>query len=77
MNVMGPVPDSQGCRYILLIGDHFSKWYEAVEMPNQETKTVAETLVEKWITRFGCPVNHHCDKRKNFMSELFRELCGF
>ena len=75
LDVMGPLPDSKGCRYILLIGDHFSGWYEAVGMPNQEAQTVAGALVEKWITRFGCPVNLHSDKGTNFMSELFRELC--
>ena len=44
-------------------------------MPNQETKTVAEALIEKWITRFRCTLNFHSDKRTNFASELFRELC--
>ena len=73
MDVMGPLPDSQGSRYNLLIGHLFSKWYEAVGMPNQEAKTVAEALVEKWITRSGCHVNSH--KGTNFMSEVFRKLC--
>ena len=77
MDVMGPLPDSQGCRYILLIGDQFSRWYEAVGLPNQEAKTVTEALVEKWITRFVCPVNLHSDTGRNFMSELFRELVVF
>ena len=72
---MGPLPDSQGCRYILLIGDQISKWYVAVGMPNQEAETIPEALVEKWITRFGWPVNPHSDKGTNFMSELFRDLC--
>ena len=74
MDVMGPLPDSQGWRYILLFVDQISKWYEAVGLPNQEAKTVAEALVEKWITRFGCPVNLLSDKGTNFMSELFWEL---
>ena len=72
---MGPLPDSQGCRYILLIREEFSKWYEAVGKPNQEAKTVAGALVERWITRFGCPVNLYSNNGTNFMSEMFRELC--
>ena len=47
LDVIGPLSDSQGCRYILLIGDQFSKWYEAVGMSNQEAKTVAGALVNK------------------------------
>ena len=57
------------------MGDHSSKWYEAVRMPNQEAKTVAGALVETWISRFGCPVNLHSDKGTNFMSQLVRDLC--
>ena len=42
LDVMGPLPESNGQKYILLIGDQFSKWYEAVAMANQEAKTVAQ-----------------------------------
>ena len=36
LDVMGPLPESQGNKYILLIGDLFSKWYVALH--NQEAK---------------------------------------
>ena len=72
---MGPLPDSQGCRYILLIGDQLSKWYESEGMPSQEAKTVAEA--EKWVISFGWSVNFNSDKGTNFMSELIHELCRF
>ena len=75
LDVMGPLPESSGQKYILLIGDQFSKWYEAVAMANQEAKTVAQAFVDNSITKFGCPVNLHSDKGTNFMSELFTELC--
>ena len=73
---MGPLPESQGNKYILLIGDQFSKWYEALALPNQEAKTVAKAFVEHWIVRFGCPVNLHSDQGSNFMSKLFCRLCS-
>ena len=73
---MGPLPESQGNKYILLIGDQFSKWYEAVAMPNQKAKTVAKAFVEHWIVGFGCPVNLNSDQGSNFMSKLFRSLCS-
>ena len=38
---MGPFPEPQGNKYILLIGDQFSKLYETVVFPNQEAKTVS------------------------------------
>ena len=72
----GPLPESKEKKYILLIGDQFSKWYEAVALPNHEAKTVAKVFVEHWIVRFGCPVNLHSDQESNFMSKLFRRLCS-
>ena len=75
-NIMCPLPKSQGNKYILLIGDQFSKWHEAVALPNQEAKTVSRAFVEYWMVRFGCPVNLHSDQGSNFMSKLFRSLCS-
>ena len=74
LDVMGPLSESNGQKYILLIGYQFSKRYEAVAMANEEAKTVAQALVDNWITQFGCPVNLHSDKGTNFMSELFTKL---
>ena len=60
----------------MLIGDQFSKWYEAVALPNQEAKTVAKAFVEHWIVRLCCPVNLLSDQGSNFMSKLFCILCS-
>ena len=65
---MGPLPESQGNKYILLNADQFSKWYEAVALPIQEAKTVSRAFVEHWILRFGCPVNEHSEQGSNFIS---------
>ena len=43
---MGSFPESQGKKYILLIGSQFSKWYDAVALPNQEAKTLSKSFVE-------------------------------
>ena len=44
-DIMGPLPESSGNKYILLIGDQFTKLYEAIPMSNQETSTVAKAFV--------------------------------
>ena len=44
-------------------------------MPHLEAQTVARAVVELWFTRFGCPVKPHCDEGKNFIFEVFHELC--
>ena len=54
LDIMGPLPESSGNKYILLIGDQFSKLYEAIPMSNQEASTVARAFVNVWVSRFVC-----------------------
>ena len=74
IDFMGPLPVSNGNRVILLIGDHFTKWYEAVPLPNQKAETTASALIEHWISRFGCPHSIHSDQGRNFESQLYKSL---
>lgn len=54
MDIMGPLPTTEsGQKYILAVGDYFSKWTEVFPLPNQEAKTVAERLVNEVISRQG------------------------
>ena len=49
-----PESDS-GDKYILLIGDIFSKYIEAVPMTNQSAAPIVTALYNNWILKFGCP----------------------
>ena len=76
LDILGPLPDSdRGNKYILIIGDYFSKWTEAYAIPNQEATTVARVLVEEFVARFGIPRQIHSDQGKNFESKVFQEMC--
>ena len=74
IDFMGPLPASNGNKVILLIGDHFTKWYEAIPLPDQQATTTATALIEHWICRFGCPYSIHSDQGRNFESKLFQTL---
>ena len=74
IDFMGPLPLSKGNKHILLIGDHFTKWYEAIPLPDQTALTTANALLEHWICRFGCPHSIHSDQGRNFESQLFQSL---
>ena len=71
LDVIGPHPECQGNQYILRLGAQFMKWYEAVTLPNQETKTVSRAFVEHWMVRFGCPVNLHSDQGLHKLYVIF------
>ena len=50
---------------MLLIGDHFTKWYEAIPLPDQRAGTTADALLKHWICRFGCFRSIHTDQGHN------------
>lgn len=76
LDILGPLTETPGSnKYIVVIGDYFSKWTEAFPLPNQEASTVAKLLVEQWVCRFGAPRTIHTDQGRNFESNLFREVC--
>jgi hypothetical protein len=76
MDILGPLPrTAEGNRYILVVGDYFSKWIEAYPIPNQEAVTCAKKVSEEWICRHGCPKTLHSDQGRNFESRVFAEVC--
>ena len=74
LDIMGPLPESSGNNLSLLIGDQFTKRYEAIPMSNQEASTVAKAFVNVWVSKFGCPANLHSDRGSNFMSNFFKNM---
>ena len=67
MDVMGPLPvTDQGNQYILVVMDYFSKWVEALAIPEQSAATVVHLLVTEVISRFRVPLQIHTDQGRNF-----------
>ncbi|VDH91954.1 Hypothetical predicted protein [Mytilus galloprovincialis] len=76
IDIMGPLPTSdKGNKYLLVIGDYFTKFIHAIPFRNQEAETVARSFVDNFITIFGVSMQVHTDQGANFESRLFRELC--
>ena len=45
VDVLGPLPKSMyGIKYILVLGDYFTKWMEAYPMEDQRAETVPKSL---------------------------------
>ncbi|CAB3992292.1 Transposon Ty3-G Gag-Pol poly [Paramuricea clavata] len=75
MDVLGPLPmTARGNQYILVMSDHFTKWVEAVPMPNQRAETVAKAFVNEVVTRHGVPSKLLTDQGRNFEADLMKQV---
>ena len=76
IDLVGPMPETnKGDRYIATMQDGFSRYCAASTIPNKEASTVANALLDTWITRFGCPVRIHSDQGKEFHNKIWHQLC--
>ena len=76
MDILGPLPTTdRGNRYVLVIGDYFTKWIESYAIPNQEAQTVAKVFVEEFVYQYRIPNELHTDPGRNFGSALMQEVC--
>ena len=70
------LPWSRGnLRYVLIMVDLFSKYSEAVAMPDQETSTVLSALESGWFYRHGYPIALLSDQGRNVDGLLIRDAC--
>ena len=74
MDIVGPLPVSDGFKYCLTIIDRISRWPEAIPLANIEASTVCRAFVDNWVSRFGSPEMLTTDEGSQFESRLFSAL---
>lgn len=74
VDLVGPLPLSQGHTYLLTIVDRFTRWPEAIPLRDITTITCARALIAHWITRFGVPSVMSSDRGPQFTSDLWASV---
>ena len=55
IDITGPLPRCEDQSYLLMCIDRFSRWCEALPMPDMTAYTTARTYFAGWVARYGVP----------------------
>ncbi|GFV05945.1 retrovirus-related Pol polyprotein from transposon 412 [Trichonephila clavipes] len=72
LDLIGPLPPSNGYTYCLTMIGRFSKWPEAQPLKDITAETVA--FFSSWVSRFGTSAILPTDRGRQFESSLFKAL---
>ena len=73
VDVVGPLPPSEGFRYLFTIIDRNTRWPEAIPLRQQTAETCGKALIE-WVARHGVPETIVSDRGTTFTSKLWSAL---
>lgn len=74
VDIIGPLPECKGFRYLLVCVDRFSRWPEAYPLVDITSVSVATAFLTGWISRFGIPSVMVTDRGRQFQSDIWRQF---
>ena len=77
MDLIDPLPISDGFHYLITCTDSFSQRPEAIPLPDITAEAIAHTVVSRWISVFGVPSIITTDCGAQFKASLFMLLSYF
>ncbi|BHF65886.1 hypothetical protein SprV_0200890000 [Sparganum proliferum] len=77
LDVVGPLPPSNGFTHLLTCVDRYTRWVEAIPLPNAQAETIVKAFVSRWAAMFGAPSTVTTDRGVHFESTLLQTLLNF
>nr|VZI37150.1 unnamed protein product [Spirometra erinaceieuropaei] len=71
LDVVGPLHPSNGFTHLLTCVDRYTRWTEAIPLPNVQAETIVKAFVGRWVAMFGAPSTITTDRGAQFESALF------
>ena len=76
VDIIGPLPASQGFTYLLTIVDRFTRLPEAIPLSEISALTCARAFLYHLVSRYGVPSTLTSDRGRQFVSELWRKIAA-
>ena len=74
-DLFGPLKISGNAKkYILCMTDAFTKYVELVALPDKEALTVTSAVFNRWLCRYGLPLEIVTDQGREFCNKMSDEL---
>merc|ERR1712035_299109 len=73
VDIVGPLPKSDGFKYLFTIIDRSTRWPDAIPIPDATTQSCLKALLT-WIAAHGVPEHISSDRGTPFMSSLWTNL---
>ncbi|CAF2647256.1 unnamed protein product [Rotaria sp. Silwood2] len=64
----------RGNQYVLCITDYFTRWINAVALPDCSDQTTAQTIFNEYICRYGVPISILPDQGTHFRNQLMNAM---
>ena len=77
VDIVGPLSDFSGYKYLLTDVDRFTRCPEAIPMKDITAQSCADSFLLHWVARFGFPTIITTDREALFTSLLWTEMCQF
>jgi len=74
VDLVGPLPTNKNCKYLLTMIDRYTRWVEAIPLPDITTETIVDAFLLHWVARYGPPRCLVSDRGAQFESRMWSEV---
>ena len=74
VDVVGPLPPSEGHTHLLTIVDRTSRWFEALPLTEANAEQCCRQFIRGWVRNFGIPALIDSDNGNTFTAQLWQDV---
>ena len=76
VDLVGPLPSSQGYSYLLTMIDRTTRWPEVIPMSSISDESCVHAFISAWVSRFGVSAVLTLDRGCQFTSSIWTGVCS-